>query len=147
MLPFNKKIKQECRRAGERKKRQFAVSVHFVSVVSVCFFVAQHSIKHHGITNFTYFINKICCTLRQCACMKCINACKKGCRWLHHQQIQINIIFKFNKVYVNNLKQPYNVLLYDFILGSILSFLYYHLQLKQVLQAFHLINLAITMAA
>ena len=91
---------QECRRAGERKKRQFAVSVHFVSVVSVCFFVAQHSIKHHGITNFTYFINKICCTLRQCAYMKYIYACKKGCRWLHHQQLQMNIMFKYNEIHM-----------------------------------------------
>ena len=138
---------QECRRAGERKKRQFAVSVHFVSVVSVCFFVAQHSIKHHGITNFTYFINKICCTLRQCAYLKYIYACKKGCRWLHHQQLQMNIMFKYNKIHMKNIKQIYIVLLNDFIFGSILSFLYYHLQLKQVLQAFHLINLAITMAA
>ena len=137
---------QECRRAGERKKRQFAVSVHFVSVVSVCFFVAQHSIKHHGITNFTYFINKICCTLRQCTYMKYMYACKKGCRWLHHQQLQINIMFN-NKIHMKNIKQIYIVLLNNFILCKVLSFLYYHFQLKQVLQAFHLINLAITMAA
>ena len=54
-------------------------------------------------------------------------------------------MFKFNEVYMKNLKWLYIVLLNDFILDSVL--MYYHLQLKQVLQAFHLINLAITMAA
>ena len=63
---------------------------------------------------------------------------------ISNYRFYINVMFKLNKVYM---KTQSSVILNNFILCKVLSFLYYHFQLKRVLQAFHLINLAITMAA